>query len=530
MPVDSEWGQTPVIAGGALGGLNTTTVPSQVPPNQLVVADNVTFGTRQTWKKRGGLVAQNSVVATGMDDIVKLIDYWESTGSHDRIAVSGTGVYKDDIDGTWDNASGTITVNEDPIVTHCIVGDELILAFDATIPYAYDTTTGNVTSCTPAVCPNGDLVAEHLGRLWINDKSNPHKINYTGVTSAGDGDPRAWALADGGGGFLIEPDDGDPEGITAIWKSPWDTLMVSKQKSIYEIQGRTLNTFTPVRVVEGIGCVSQNMVVTIGNDCFFPSLDGFHSLSLLRSGNMDPNAFLSRDIHETYHTKLNQSRIKYGHGAYIPDLRSIVWAVPGRGQSNNKIALVYNLTTRAWTKWTNFKCDSLMSYYNGTDNKVELWTGGDIGYVYKYDKAVLVDYNSSAIKMELKSGQIYPSQRFSDMWGWKWFNLLLSPKVNSSIDLSYRIDREKDSAGVLIRTTETIDQGADNAVDFLGDTFVLGTSVLGSDVFEEPMSIELSGEGRAIEWRIQNNTPGEDLEVVGYTIEIDDLSKQRGAA
>lgn len=523
-----QWQGLPPVVYPNFGGWDSTSAPSQVAITDLTQLDNAFFGPRKTWKKRGGLVAQNSVPMSGTTDVQYLVDYWKAGSSgaptQDLFAYSGNKFFKDDGDNTWDDVSGTISIPSGSAVTTCVVGDQLVIASSATIPYVYDQ-TGNVTalSGTP---PIGDLTAEHLSRCWMNTRNDPHKLNYTGPTATGEGDPTRWSVANGGGGFYIEPDDGDPVGITALFKHQ-DVLYAAKKTKIYRIEGRTSDTFRPVRVVNGLGCVSQNMVVPVGGDVLFPSMEGFHSLAVVMSGNLDPSAYLSRDIHKTYHADTNVGRLRFGHGKYYPELRAVVWAVPLSGQSQNMVALVYSLSTRRWSRFTNFRCNALMTRYNSTTQKIELWTGGNTGIVYKYTPTTLADYGTYAIDMRLKSGHIYPSRVFSEQFGFKYFNLLLHPLGNHDYTFNYRVMGVVDSSSVPISSTVTRSQGPSGAYTPLGSAFILGTALLGEESLTEPHAIELMGSGKSFEWELLNNTINEDLEIAGWQLEADPESKVR---
>ncbi len=527
MPV-KPWEETRVAAFPNLGGVDTTSAPAMVPRSSLAALDNAIFGTRKTWKKRGGLVPQNTTPMAGTTAVQYMTDYWKAgtTGApaQDLFAVSGTHFFKDDGDNTWDDVSGTVSIPNDSVVTTCVVGDTLVVASSGTIPYKYDQ-TGNVValSGTP---PNGDLTAAHLSRCWMNEKTNPHKLNYTGVTAAGGGDPELWSVANGGGGFLVEPDDNDPVGITALWKQG-DYLFASKQNAIYRIEGRTPDSFRPIRVVTGLGFIAQNQIVNVGGDSFGPSLEGYHSLGVLLSGNLDPSAYLSAPIHKTFHEDLNLSRLTRGHGVFIPELRSVVWAVAEINQSNNKMALVYNLSTRAWSMFKSFKCDAMMAKYNAANRRVELWTGGDAGIAYKHDLNTLTDYGSDPIRMYLKSGHIYPSGSFEDQFDYKYFNLLLNPKGSHSVTFSYRTDQDANASGALVKTSTTASQGASGAYVNMGANFNMGTDLMGEESFVQPLSLEMRGEGRAVEWELVNNAVGEDLEISGWYMELDPEAKVR---
>lgn len=515
--------ETPVVAFPNLGGLDTTSAPAQVARHRLVQLDNGIFGERKTWKKRGGLVEQSST-SLPSSPVRKLIDYWRAgtlgTPTQKHVAVCGASIFRDDGDNVWDDITGSFSVPSTAVVTHAVVGDVLVLATEATIPVAYNQ-TGNVSSLS-GTPPAGTVVSEHLNRCWMNSYTDPHRLYFTGPTASGGADPTRWSIANGGGSLFIEEDDGDPAGITSMWKH-MGNLYVSKLTKIYRIEGRNANTFRPVLVSDGIGCAAPNGVVPVGTDVFFPSLVGFHSLAVVeQTGGLARETLISNLIHTTFQSELGLAGSKRIQGVFYPEINSIVWSVPLLGQTTNSLALVYSLTTKEWSKFTNFQANALMGRYNSSTKKIELWTGGDSGKVFKYTPGTLKDYGSTSISMRLKSGHIYPDKTFSHMFNFRYFNLLLYPKgSNHTVTLTYKIDSQKDSNNSLISNTKTETQAAAGAYVPMGSSFIMGTHLMGEDVFTQPLTFELKGEGRAFEWQLVTGGLDEDLEIAGWYLEVD---------
>ena len=524
------WQETPLITFPVSGGLDTTSAPALVGMQNLVIAQNMILGDRKTWKKRGGLVTLNSTPLSGNTKTKGLIDYWKAgsagTPSQALVAVSGTKWWSSTNGGvSFSDISGAVSHPNDDIVTSCVVGDSLVMTFAATVPMVWPQ-TGNVAALT-GTPPNGNLCAEHLGRCWMNEKTDPHRIYFTGLTGTGDGDPTLWSIGNGGGSFTVEPDDGDPVGITALWQHN-DQLYVAKLKKIYRIEGRTAESFRPVQVVNGIGCIAHNQVVPIGNDVLFPSLRGYQSLAVLaQTGVVSDESLISKKIHKTYQMDTNLGRLKHAHGAFIPELNAVVWGNPLLGQTTTAQALVYSLTTKEWSIWANFRCDALTKRYNSATNKNELFTANQLGSVYKYTAGVLADYTTSAIDMHLKSGHIYMDLKYGHKWAFKKFVLLCYPTGDHTVTLTYRTDSQRNSAGAIISVTLTEDQGGLGTYVPMGSGFIMGTDLMGDDVFVQPIVFDLKGTGNVFEWELENAGLNHDLEIAGYYIEIEPSSPQR---
>lgn len=524
------WQETLLGAYPNLGGLYDAPHPALVPTTGLVQADNIIFSDRLTWKKRGGLVQQNSASMAAEATVRMLVDYWRagSSGapSQKLVAVCGTHFYKDDLDNTWDDISGSVSCPRDSIVTSAVVGDSLVMAFSATVPMVWNQ-TGNVAALggTP---PNGNIVAQHLNRCWMNEKTDPHRIYYTGVNSDGSASPSRWSSANGGGSFAVEDDDGDPVGITAMFQLN-DNLYVAKLTKLYRIEGRTTSSFSVVPVINGIGCVSHNMAVSIGNDAIFPSLRGFHSLALVaQTGQIAQETFVSNNIHRAYINDINHAKIKYGHGKFHPLINSIVWCIPQSGDTTNNTAYVFSLTTKQWTRFTNFRGNALMTKLDAANRVIELWTGGTGGQVYKYKQFTRNDYGSEPISMIAKSGHIHPDKRFAHLFAFKEMNLLTTPSGNHEVDFRFRTDTMKNSSGNLVTTSATYNQGAVAGYAPLGSgSFMLSDTLLGSDSFIPPLTIPMQGEGRAIQWTVKNDKLNQDLEIAGWYLEVEETGIRR---
>lgn len=530
MPDYKPWQETPLMQFPVTGGLDTTSAPALVGIQNLTIAQNMIFGDRKTYKKRGGLVTQNSTAFTGNTKTTKLIDYWKagSSGAPSQaiVAISGTKFYSSTNGGvTFSDISGAVSCPSDSVVAHCVVGDSLVMTFAATVPMVWPQ-TGNVAALT-GTPPNGSVCAEHLARVWMNEKTDPHRLHFTGVSGTGDGDPTLWSIGNGGGSFTIEPDDGDPVGITALWQHN-DQLYVAKLTKIYRIEGRTNESFRPILVANGIGCISHNMAVPIGGDVLFPSLRGFHSLAVLAStGVISNESLLSKKIHKTLMMDSNLGRFKNGHGTYLPEIDSVVWTLPLLGQTICTQALVFSLLNREWTLFTNFRCDALTRVFASSTNKYSMYTAGSTGFVYKYIGTTLSDYTSTSIDMLLRSGHVYPDLRYGHKWAFKKFVVLLYPTGDHNITLRYRTDAQKNSTGSFITTTLTESQGIDGAYVPMGSSFIMGTNLMGQDVFVQPLVFDLKGSGQVLEWELQNSENNGDLEIAGYYIELEPAAPHR---
>ena len=152
-------------------------------------------------------------------------------------------------------------------------------------------TLGDQKSVELSEAPPVTILRVHANRIWgTGNPLDPSRVYFSEQNSS-----TLWAEVDGGGSFQVEPNDG--QRATGLGPSFHGDLVIYKGQGIYRITGTSPLNFALDQIHAGvIGCVSHRTIKNVGNDQYFVSKFGVHSLvTTQRFGDLE-RAFLSRDI------------------------------------------------------------------------------------------------------------------------------------------------------------------------------------------------------------------------------------------
>ena len=186
--------------------------------------------------------------------------------------------------------------------------ERLLIASTRRRPIRRWTTSMTLAEDLPGNPPVGSIVRVHKNRLWVaGDESNPSRLYWSGLLN-----DEVWTTGDTGdffdSGYVdIDPDDGGI--ITGIGPSFHGELIVYKTTGIYRIQGDTFDDFVMTQITKAIGGVGHQAIQNVGNDQYFVSPYGVHSLeTTIRFGDLE-NAFLSSDIRKLWNREVDPTRL-----------------------------------------------------------------------------------------------------------------------------------------------------------------------------------------------------------------------------
>lgn len=494
------------------GGLNLSLDPSEIPSNQLTIADNVIFGVKGTRKKREGINFDWDSASNGSDAIIGLHDFWFGNASKVQRLVGVTdakNIYSYTIGGTRsaDLFAGTAWSSSLSTASFETLGNILVIAVDGSGNVMKKWTgTGNIADLggTP---PEASIIRKHLGRLFTNDKTRPDRLHYCTT-----GNPEEWNGTGDSGAIDIGFGDGDPEGITAIFPTFKGDLFVAKKTKLYRVSGLTPETFQITLVSSGIGCASHNSVVLIDqDDAMFISDKGVHSLSATANYGDFEGAYVSFDIQGHFNDEFVQARLKYSWGAYLNNINSVAFAVTDSdtAETENKSIWLYNIPLKSWYRWPSISCSSLIVAHE-SDRK-RFYIGGSTTRVARSFNDTTYDVNSSgvdtAIVMRIKTGIIYLDDNPTTMKAFKWFGLIYKPRGTHTITVSIRIDNYP---------VQALSFSEVGSTDFLGTTFILGASILGYDVVHAPYARTIDGYGRGAVITIEQAGTNDEVDIQGF--------------
>lgn len=512
-----------VTSGGLKTALTilgqTWTAPTNEPSfttfnNRCIMAIN---GMTNFMKKWDG-------VATSVEDLRNIFDHTlasngrSSSGTTRTLILSTTfkGLVGDyviianstsDYNGTWQVTNvSTTNVSSDTI------------QFTAATPLTESPTT-DASMTINGLAPNASLVRDHLGRLWCNDKNNKDRIHYSGSFNH-----EQWLGFGDSGALDIGIGDGDPEGITAIFPTFKGELFVAKRTKLYRISGYSPETFSISLISSGIGCVSHNSICLIDqDDMFFVSEKGVHSVAATSNFGDFNSSFVSADIQKTFIERFSRSRLKFVKSAYNPEINSVAFCFTDSSVVNptntnfnvNNAVWFYNIPYKAWYRWPDVPCQSLISATDG--DKKRLYFGTHTNRIIKsstnntYD----IDYNGdfTPIEFTVVTGQLSIDGSLYTEKGFKRFILYYKPEGTHAHEVSVRID----NIPVDEVNNFTFSEAALGVL--LGVDFVLGESPLGSTARLSGYTRSIDGYGKSCKVSIVNSGLNDVLEIPGFGIE-----------
>lgn len=513
------------------GGLNTTLDPSQIPANQLTVADNILFGIRGSRTKREGINHDFDDQSAGTDYIIGLHDFWYGSSSKTQKYVgvnSARAMY------TWSPSNGTRTTLTDAgtawsgTLTTCSM-----VTFNNLCIFAADGSgnvvkkwsgSGNVADLdgTP---PQASILRTHIGRLWANDKTNNDRLHYSPAF-----DHTKWNGTGDSGAFDIGVGDGDPDGITAIFPTFKGDLFVAKRTKLYRLVGATPEDMQIIKVSDSIGCISHNSVVQIGqDDIMWVSEKGIHSLQAVNAYGDFTSADVNVDIQGTFSDELSRSRLKYSFGAYLPQINSVAWAFTESSNLNrtlttssvNNAVYLFNVPLKAWYRWPDIPCSSMM-VANDSDQK-RFYFGTHTNRISKSFNGTTYDLvgnngTHTAITMWVTTGQIFPNPDPTTLIGFKEFILYYRPQSNTTVNVSVKIDNQ-----TLSSANQLVYQESSGGTP-LGTGWTLGSTILGTSAIMSGYGRGIDGIGHSAKITIEESSLTGELEIQGIGLRVEPLT------
>ncbi len=509
--------QTEILFGGGWatdygpnfsGGGERITVPF------LVNADNIMYELDGGIHKIGGAAKLNSVTIGATTAIRGLYDFWRlgTTGSatQKRICHAGTKIYKEDLDGTWDQLFPGMSATSVPSYT--TFDDLLIISSDADeAPKSWDLTTAQSLAGTP---PNFAFAVAHKKYVFASGNiAFPQRLYYCKQEN-----PEDWTDASSGSIDILS-NDGDA--ITGLYGDHKDRLWVFKgtnKGSIWQVTGTSEATWAVVPFKRGVGCVAHNSIVPFGDDLAWVSDFGVHALSATDAYGDFTEAFLSAAISRFFRDEVSHSRHKYISGANFSNRGYVVWTMTGSGATANNTILMldYRFKLFRWSKWT-VPAAACLAIVKHTGRQ-ELWAGGYTGFVYRLDqpnrdmagtaytgKATLPYLNLGSSAVEKYAAKVF-----------------LGIATTGNYDFTFGYQRD----GQTQQTATVAQSGSDVLGPATANAFTLGTSTLGGSRFIAQPA-DMDGSFRDIQFELSNGGLNQDLEIhtIGFHAEAAGISE-----
>jgi hypothetical protein len=507
------------------GGLNSALDESLIPTNQLTIADNITFDTRGSRKMRDGVNHNWDSLASGSDSVIGEHDYWfgSSTRSQRLLSVRASGAIYSKNAGTASlltdaGTAWTGTLDNCSIVTF---NNKAIIAVPGSTNVIKYWDGSSDIADLPGSPPTGSILRTHLGRLWTNDNARPDRLYYSQTS-----DHTIWGGTGDSGAIDIGVGDGDPVGITAIFPTFKGDLFVAKKTKLYRLVGQTPEEFQVIKVSDGIGCVSHNSVVAVGqDDIFWVSEKGVHSLQAVASYGDFTSNDVSVDIQRTFNEDIDRTRLPYVWGAYLENINSVAFTFTEESGLNrslttsavNNALYLFNVPQKAWYRWSDMPCQTLI-VANDSDRK-RFYLGTHTGRTIKTFNGTNYDVTSagaqSAIRLRVATGQILLDSNPYTMKALKRFGLVYRPRGTHNISVTIKVDNYN------VDPENTLSFNEVNSTALLGSTFTLGTSILGYDSVLSAYTRTIDGIGRSVKVTIEQSQIDSEVEIQGFFIEFE---------
>ncbi|MAH45618.1 hypothetical protein CMI37_07300 [Candidatus Pacearchaeota archaeon] len=482
----------------------------------LTRAENVLYGVNKAVRKVGGSTRLNSTTITSSPDVVGMYDFWVTgtggTFTQYFVAVTGNGkVINFGTGGTESDITGAASITASTIPVFAQMGD-LLLIFtnDNDTPLKWSG-SGDVASIGGSI-PAGRGAVIHLNRVWTwGDNSNPSTITY-GTAD----DPESYTGGDSGS-IIIDNDDGDRI-VGAV--SHKDRLVVFKgpnRGSIHIIEGRAVADFLVTRLTGGIPLQTHNSIVEVGDDIWFMSDRGIHSLAATeRFGNF-ASADLSRFLTTFFADNITRTNLNRVWGANYTRRSSVLWSLTDVAKSEPDLSLgiSYILGEEEGLKpftWTGRSNISMAIRNHPTTRVNEVVFGSTDGFVNRQDVSDRNINTSTAYTMRVTTPQLVlaPANPRGDQ-PVDLRGMYMRSRPVGNYDITVAVQRDN-----LTAESYTFDQGQSG---FLLGTSVLDTGILGGSNLQTVVEPNMVGEARAIGLDITQGGLDQDADI--YEIGID---------
>jgi len=507
----------PFFPNPQLGGLNTSVSPLILDAKNLTKADNVLYDQIGTRIKRGGMLYLNEssmapTESSGSNTVMGIYDYRklaaDGAATRKLIAHADGKVYKmDDFDGTWDDiSSGALPLTVDVPVDYAILRkadttvDTLIMVNGQETPQTWnqsDTTISELSGTPSGVDFYPSVIEFHNSRLFVSGvPSYPYRVYYSAAYKHDD-----WNTVDDAG--YVDIIDSFGSKVVGLKGGYFGYLLVFSEQSISRISGSSILDFSTNALFE-IGAVSNASIVRAGNDIYWVSEKGIHSLSTTEKYGDILGAYISAPIQKDFNA-LNKSRLKYCCGQSWEELNYIIWSFSEGGQTTNNICFVYDYLGDRWSKWTGVNASSFAIVYNSSGTR-ELVAGDYDGFVQRLNRTDHSDngiaYSFTIRTPHINLGDFILSKNFEELF------MFMRPQGNSTLDVIYSIENQ---------TSEMLEISQKGTSAVLG-SFVLGIDKLGGGSLV-PRSRSMKGTGKTIQLTIAQDGINEESEIYGFAIE-----------
>lgn len=497
--------------------------------DHCVTLDDVIFTLAGGKRKRDGFTYHDNAAITNTPSIMGGFDYWANLSgvkTQKLVVWDGQATSKAWIQpaagGAWTelakNAAATAPTTLKRVVFEVFNEDLVMAVTDSNAggrsPYKWDNQgAGNEYVDLGGTPPPMKYIRKHQGRLWgAGDPDFPDRLHYSTP-----GNHEEWEGVGDSSYLDVEPGDGDPEGITAIFPSFRGQLFVAKRNKIYKVTGTDPLTYKIETVSEGLGCISHNSAVSVDmDDVYFASERGFHSLVLTDKFGDFEGSFLSQTV-QTEFLACDEILKKYIQGVWIPSLNSVIWNMSRNGTKMDHFWL-YDVRFKAWYRWQGANPTALFRVEDSSTGFKRGYFGNDVGRLSKtQNTGIYHDYTNTAISQEIVTPFIWPDNDPCTVKAFKKLGIWVKMPQNYTVTALIRFPGMTEEQELTFTSNATGTARID--VDF-----IMGISVLGADAILRmtPYTLPFDGVSEtSAQITFLNDTADEYFEIYGWWIEYE---------
>lgn len=495
------------------GGLNTTSGALSLQNNESSNLQNVDFDKFGSVLSRNGYAALNTTAITSSPDIDGL--HWfeyDNAGVMSRYAISVAGgkLYKmDDLDGSWDNITGSLTITAG---NHCDFENflnEVYITNNEDAPFKWSGSGNGSEMTVPTNLTAVKFIKQFnnylfLANVVVDGTRHGSRVYYSNYK-----DTSTWTATD-----YIEVALNDGQEITGF-RVLGNRLVVYKNRSIYNIFFSG-DSDIPFILPDGgksnssVGCSCGWTIQDVDNGHVFMSYDGFYFYD-------GSNSYkISDRINRTF-LGMNMAKLNIACSLVQRNKNRYICALPSSAQIENNRVFVWDWANNAWSIYTGMAPSAMATFYvNGYDER-PYW-GDYSGFVYRGDIGV-DDY---PLNVQTAINSIY-------FTNWRFYDDLVNKKgipqvviyhqiSNSILTFGYSYDFEGDNGGLASADINQYSQ----TVDLSSSSDVYGTGVYGTATYAgvggKVVRRDLTGRGRVIRFCFSNNTIGESFQIDGLGV------------
>lgn len=487
-------------------------------------AENMIFEVAGSARKLGGAAKINSAVITGAPSIMGMFDFWRGAGAasftQKFVAVtSDSKVYKEDMDGVFDDITGSASITASAIPIFAVAGDLLVIMTSANDTPLKWNMSGDVAALSGSP-PVGRGMVYHANRGWFwGVNANQSRLYYS---ASGNIEDTSGADT---GSIDFDPEDGDRLVGVASYKKRLVVFKGPNRGSIHILSGTSptgADAFSKDVLVRGLPLQSHNSIIQFANDLSFWSDRGIHLFSAVQEFGDFAEADVTRFLKKLFREKINRTQLAKVWGVNYADKSCLLFAYPAAGSSVNNAVLGLSyirfeeegLKPFTWSR----SCISAAIRRHPTTRNNEVVFGGSDGFARRQDTTDRNIDGDTAYSFRMQTPRLLLAAQ--DASG--------KPKGDQPFTLVDMYIRNISSGSSSIQVNLTRDAEPPTTYTFAqtGGGFIFGQSLFGVDemtdarsqlVYCEP---KMSGQARAVQLDILQGGLNEDANLLEIGLEI----------